>query len=251
MQEAVVVPPFLRHYGAGDAASDQRTKPQSQRKSRGRPPGIRPERRQALQEMARSGLTLAEMAAALRVSRQCIHQQLAKCPSISIERQALQQVRRRIERTQRLRERAIQRARKHSAHGASLARFLREAMARGWMGEAAPGRRPRINGVRLGFHTPQRTRASNPASQAKHLSRYYQVKVTHPEWLHVVCLPSNVYVFYFPDPTRRSSSVYIPVSAAHARQLWREWLKLRDRRRPEPIKRAGKPGHTATPAWAA
>jgi len=224
--------------------------PELEHRRRGRPRGINPQRYKALVEMARSGLTLTEMAAALGVTRQCIHQQLGKYPAIAVEREAFREVRRRLERTHRLRERTIQQVRRRSAHGAALARFLREAMGHGWNIEAAPGRRPRINGVPLAFHAPRRSRGSGVASQGKHLQRYYHVKLAHSDWLHVVCLPTGTYLFYLPDPARSSISIYIPVAAARMPSQWPEWPKLRHRRRTD-LKRTGKPGRPAPPAWAA
>src|SRR5258706_1936277 len=101
-------------------------------KVRGRPRGINRERRRALVELVGAGLTLAKIAAEIGVSRQCIHQQLAKCPDINIERRVRRHVRRRLERHRRLQERGLRWAEKAGHGGTALAKFLREAMARGW-----------------------------------------------------------------------------------------------------------------------
>jgi hypothetical protein len=180
-----------------------------------------------LTKLAAAGLTLAQMAAALGVSRQCVHQQLAKCPHISLERRARRAVRRRIELSLRIRESGLQWVEQRTGGGPRLARFLREAAAHGWTVEVAPYRRPRVNGTPLAFHQPRHTRTSGTLQHALPSTRYYHVQLTRPEWLHVVCLPSGRYVFYLPDPRRRSGSYYIPVSRAAGAQLWPEWRKTR------------------------
>jgi hypothetical protein len=198
----------------------------SRHRRRGRPPGIDPEREQALAKLAGAGLTLAQMAAALGVSRQCVHQQLAKCPHISVERRARRAVRRRIEASMKTRQNGLQWVERRSGGGPRLARFLREAAAHGWTVEVAPYRRPRVNGTPLAFHQPRHTRTSGTI-QHDPGTRYYHVQLTRPEWLHVVCLPSGRYVFYLPDPARRSGSYYIPVSHAAGPQPWPEWRHSR------------------------
>ncbi len=184
---------------------------------------MNPDRLQALAELARAGLTLSEMAAALGVSRQRIHQQLGKCPEIAAERQARCQVRSHVERSNLKRERGIEWAEKQSRPGAALAQFLREAIAHGWDIEVAPRRRPRVNGVRLAFHRPRSTRASSTLYDGPGCARYYHVRLTRPEWLHVVCLPTGRYIFYLPDSMRTPGSCYIPEGQKHGPQEWPQW----------------------------
>src|SRR5690242_14677544 len=131
----VVVRPLATRRGALPAPPRK-----ARHRGRGRPPGIDPQREQALAKLAAAGLTLAQMAAALGVSRQCVHQQLAKCPQISVERRARRAVRMRIEAGTRIRESGFQWIEQRAAGGARLARFLREAAAHGWTVEVAPYR---------------------------------------------------------------------------------------------------------------
>jgi hypothetical protein len=189
------------------------------------------ERQRALAAMARAGLSLAEMAARLGVTRQRIHQQLSRYPEIAAERAARRQVRQHVEGARRQRERGIQWAELHAHGGAALADFLREAIAHGWTVDAAPQRRPRINGVRLALHMPLRTRPGHPAHRGSEGTRYYHVQLMRADWLHVVYLPTGRYVFYFPDPARRSKSVYIPEVRAYQPQEWPAWPAITVQRR--------------------
>jgi hypothetical protein len=195
-----------------------------ERKRRGRPPGLNPKRLAALAEMARAGLTFAEMAAKLGVSRQCIHQQISKYPEIAAERQARRDIRHFVESGRDRCERGILWAENTGAPAhLAMAKFLREALAHGWSVEAAPRRRPRVNGVRMAFHMPRRTRASSPQYGGPGCARYYHVQLTRPDWLHVVCLPTGRYLFFFPDTRRAAGSQYIPQARAHDPQVWPEW----------------------------
>jgi len=227
------------------------------RRSRGRPPGINPERQAVLAQLADAGLSLEQMAKALAVSRQCVHKQLSKCPQIARRWQAHRSARRRLERQHhhaqqalRLRERAIQRAQRRSVSGVRLARFLRLALAHGCTVQAEPKHRPRINGAVLAFHVLRRRRPTRSTHQ--HPTEYYQLNLVHPEWLHVVCLPTGRYLFYPPDVARRPGSHYIPEWVGRTPQAWPEWLG-----RPEPgvaaltAQRRRSGADTNAPAWAA
>ncbi len=201
----------------------RRTRPRPE--ARGRRPGIDPRRRQALAEMARSGPTLAEMAAMLGVSRQCVQMQLAKCPDIYAERLAHRQARNQLEAARSAIEGGIQWIARASRSGTVLAQFLRAAMAHGWTVEVAPRRRPRVNGVPLSFHTPRRTRPSSRMYARSRTTRYYHIQLGHPDWLHVVYLPAGHYVFYLPDPKRRRVSHYIRARplTSDSRWSWPTW----------------------------
>src|SRR5262245_42231139 len=93
---------------------------QPPQRRRGRPRGIDREREQTLSKLATAGLTLAQMADALGVSRQCVHQQLQKCPEISIERRARRAVRHRIESNLKLREAGLQWIERRASGGPKL-----------------------------------------------------------------------------------------------------------------------------------
>ena len=209
------------HLGANTALLRRTDAPPH--KLRGRPPGINADRRDALAQMARGGFTLAEMAAALGVTRQCVHAQLAKCADLHAERQARRNVRQHHERAQHLWVHGLEWAREHAAGGNALVRFLRTARELGWSVEAAPRRRPCVNGTRLAFHLPRRLRRASGTTTSGGTTRYYHVQLTRPEWLHVVCLPTGRYVFYLPDQNRHRGSYYIPEAMACAPQTWPEW----------------------------
>ena len=49
---------------------------------------------------------------------------------------------------------------------------------------------------------PQRPRLFTGHRSKPSWARYFHVEVTRPEWLHVICLPTELYVFYPPDPAR-------------------------------------------------
>ena len=244
---ATPVQPSRRGNGTPPPQSRAHSAP---RRGRGRPPGINPEREAALVEMARSGMTLAQMAAELGVSRQCVHQQLAKLPSVSTVRRVHRQFRQRTEAQQRRLEQALERHQKRSSLGASLARFLRDAMAQGWTVEAEPNHRATVNGVSLAFHMPRRTRSASVPSRSHHGAQYYHVQLTHPEWLNVVCLPTGRYLFYLPEANRYPGSCYIRATHAFAPQTWPEWPQPKERAKSQPSV-PKKRRHSTSPAWAA
>ncbi|MBI3786339.1 MAG: hypothetical protein HY270_23365 [Deltaproteobacteria bacterium] len=192
------------------------------------------------------------MAERLGVSRQCIHAQLRKCGELHAEQLARHDLRQH-------RQRDVQRlingfawTEQHTPGGKALTEFLLQAQARGWAVHVAPRHRPRINGVRLAFHMPQRLRSS--LTGHKGATRYYHFQLTRPDWLHVVCLPTGRYIFYMPDLNRPRGSYYIPERAAYEPQVWPEWSQGSKSKRS--TSSAGKSvGRSSTrvtqPAWAA
>jgi hypothetical protein len=192
--------------------------------------------------MVRRGLSLGEMAAALGVTRQCVHAQLSKCSDLHAEQLVRHDLRVHRERSQRRLTSGLAWIERHAPGGKALKRFLREAQAHGWATHAAPRRRPRINGARLAFHLPRRLRNTTPGRRGS--TRYYHVQVTRPDWLHVVCLPTGRYVFYLPDLTRRPGSYYIPERAAGEPQVWPEWP-------PSSVSKGRRAANVPAPAWAA
>jgi hypothetical protein len=178
-------------------------------KPRGRRPGIALNRHRALAAFASAGLTLAEMAAALGVTRQCVHKQLKKCPDLWTVQQLRRRVRRYIARQLRAQVRGLQWTANHTRGGPALALFLRQAMKHGWTVQVAPGRRPRVNGAPLAFHMPRRTRAAGRGHTHPGRTRYYYVQLPRPDWFNVIYLPSRRYVLYPPNPKRQRRFYYI------------------------------------------
>lgn len=202
---------------------------------RGRPPGIDAARREALATLVRQGLTLREIARQLGVSRQCVHAQLRKCDDLERERRSRRDVRRARQTSTRQRVRGFQWLERCTSGGRALTAFLRAAALHGWVVEAQPRRRARVNGACLAFHQPHRLRAATSGSG--HGARYYHVQLTRAEWLHVVHLPRGRYVFFLPDPNRRVGSYYIPASAADGPQDWPIWPGMEASAEPRPMRR--------------
>lgn len=182
---------------------------------------IDPQRHRVLAELVQEGLTLQEIADRLGVTRQCIHGQLRKLPELEAIRRA-----RRMSRLNDVKEKA--KARKgyedllsRGEGGRALARFLRLAEQHGWTVAVAPRRRPRVNGVPMAFHRPVRLRPS--ASAGNGGARYFHVRISRVEWLHVVSFPNGNLRVYLPGEIKRRGSLYIAVEEAENTLPWPEW----------------------------
>lgn len=196
----------------------QVTKPPKRR--RGRPPGISPQRQAALACLVQEGLSLGQIARRLGVSRQCIHTQLRKCPELEAKRREARTYKLTMRKAYR-EEQAAWEALLKRRHGKELVRFLLEAQRRGWSVILHPRRRPRVNGFPLAFHHPLRVRRASTGQGSK--TRYYHVRITRTDWLHVVALPSGRYLIWPPGTIARVGSVYIPVTQARTVGRWPQW----------------------------
>ncbi|GBD27328.1 hypothetical protein HRbin30_02675 [bacterium HR30] len=192
-----------------------------QRRRRGRPPGISPQRQAILARWVKQGLSLGQIAQRLGVSRQCIHIQLRKCPELEA-----------LRRDSRARLMALRRAEKQELAGwealfrkrrggREFVKFLLEARSRGWHILLHPRKRPRVNGVPLAFHRPARLRRASQGGASK--ARYYHVRITHPDWVNVVCLPSGKFLISPPGSIPRAGSLYIPLSQDDGTTHWPLW----------------------------
>lgn len=209
-----------------DASRELREIPSRRRLRRvgSRPrPGINidPMRRRALAELVQEGLTLQEIADRLGVTRQCIHAQLQKLPELEAIRRAS-----RASRASEVREKAT--ARKayedllgRGETGRALVRFLRLAEHRGWTVEVVPRRRARVNGIPLAFHRPVRLRPSTRTGVGT--TRYFHVRISCTDWLHVVLFPNGNLRVYLPGEIKRTGSLYIPVEEAERPIPWPDW----------------------------
>ncbi len=180
----------------------------------GRTRGIRPERQRALAELVRKGWTLQEIADALGVTRQCIHAQLRKCPELERTRRAQRRIRRALVREALLTRRAIRALSKSTGRGREILRVVRMAEEQGWLVELLPRRRLRINGTPVAVHCPHAVRAAGANGRGQ--ARYFHIRISHPEWMHIVVFPAGNMRVFGPGELRRSGSLYIPLTDARS-----------------------------------
>ncbi len=203
----------------------------------GRATGIRPERQRALAELVQKGWTLQEIADALGVTRQCIHAQLRKCPELERTRRAQKRIRRALRREALLTRRAIRALSKSTGRGREILRVVRMAEEQGWLVELLPRRRLRINGTPVAVHCPRTVRAAGANGRGR--ARYFHIRISHPEWMHIVVFPAGNMRIFRPGELRRSGSLYIPVTDARSPLNGRSGLPVQtETERPAPVRKA-------------
>jgi hypothetical protein len=165
----------------------------------------------ALKEAAALGISLSAMGKLLSVSAQRVQQRLLKDERLYIEWKRVRQLRGQQQRKDVFKPR--------TEREKLIAAFCHAARRRGWRVVTCRQRRPAINGAKVAFHLPS---AARPRRKDYPHLRYFEVRISRPDFLNVVRLPSGRHLVYLPDSLTRGP-LYIAESKTLGPHRWPRW----------------------------
>jgi hypothetical protein len=164
-----------------------------------------------LKEVAALGISLSAMGKLLSVSAQRVQQRLLMDERLYIEWKRARQLRGQQQRKEVFKPR--------TEREELIAAFCHAARRRGWSVVTCRQRRPEINGAKVAFHLPS---AARPRRKDYPHLRYFEVRISRPDFLNVVRLPSGRHLVYLPGSLTRGP-LYIAESKTLGPHRWPRW----------------------------